>query len=360
MNLLEQHAQLSARAMDLIESAAGMGVAALCRLGYDVPAAKQLVRLATTYCDPASSPRKQKVARELARQNGHTMNTLLLVEKHVKALVNKANAWRLRKDLCGHDADYHALNQFAKQQVEFYNGPQEVKPARTQASVSNPSEQLDRTLHLTGPEHRVASLVDRARAYAKANDVSFAEALFCLFERGGGSTTLRTPAVIISIKDLARVYSHDGSEVILSLTDGSRMTGSDFIASVFADSGFTMLVDPIEGPVNLYRTQRFASEKQRIMAGLENPVCAWPGCGRGADSCQVNHNDAWQYGGNTNIDNLATCCAYHNGINDDEQTGRRRGYLTRSEGEIRRVPPGTSPPERNEHPTARGGAMRIV
>ncbi len=39
---------------------------------------------------------------------------------------------------------------------------------------------------------------------------------------------------------------------------------------------YATLVHPHEGPVNLYLTKRFANRKQRLMAGAENPTCAWP------------------------------------------------------------------------------------
>ncbi|WIM67976.1 HNH endonuclease signature motif containing protein [Corynebacterium breve] len=96
------------------------------------------------------------------------------------------------------------------------------------------------------------------------------------------------------------------------------------------------------------------------MASLENPVCSWPGCGVGAEYCQINHNQAWSAGGETNIDNLATVCRFHNGRNDDDRGSPRYGYLDRIDGHVQHVPPFRGPPKKNSHPVAQGGAMRIV
>ncbi|WIM66841.1 HNH endonuclease signature motif containing protein [Corynebacterium breve] len=352
MNILQTHASLGARAMELLTAASGMSVSELCRMGFDVVAAKQLARLAEVYFAPTKSTRKQAQAQESARRNGHTLNTLELIERHVKRLRKKSDAWRLRLSLCQRDPDIYALRQHAKQEVERLNGPEKPAEARTEAHVSNPSSRLDRTIHLTGPEHKIAAIVDRADEYAKEHSITRAEALLALFGTGGGTRV--TPALIISLGDAQAVA--DGDDVVLSLTNGSRMSGKDFVQAALTAHGLAMLVDPVRGPVNLYRTSRFASAKQRTMASLENPVCAWPGCGKGADSCQINHNMAWKHGGQTNIDNLSTACSFHNGINDDNRAGP---HLDRRNGQIRRIPR-AGPPELNDHPTARGGAMRII
>ncbi|MDU7512557.1 MAG: HNH endonuclease signature motif containing protein, partial [Corynebacterium sp.] len=100
------------------------------------------------------------------------------------------------------------------------------------------------------------------------------------------------------------------------------------------------LVHPYEGAVNLYRTERMASEKQRLMAAAENPVCPWPACNYPADKCQVHHLQAWRHGGETNMSNLATCCPYHNGVNDDDPNAPPvRGRLVRRRGRVVWQPP---------------------
>ena len=104
--------------------------------------------------------------------------------------------------------------------------------------------------------------------------------------------------------------------------------------------GLITLVHPFEGAVNLYRTERMANEKQRLMAAAENPVCPWAECNYPADKCQVHHLQAWRHGGDTNMANLATCCPYHNGVNDDDPNAPPvRGRLVRRRGRVVWQPP---------------------
>ena len=59
-----------------------------------------------------------------------------------------------------------------------------------------------------------------------------------------------------------------------------------------------------------------------------------------ADECQIHHLDPWLHGGLTNIANLSTACAYHNGANDDDPNAPPlRGRLARENGQIRWQPP---------------------
>ena len=118
------------------------------------------------------------------------------------------------------------------------------------------------------------------------------------------------------------------------------MTGAELVQRAFTEHGYVTLIHPVEGPVNLYRTSRFASAKQRLMAAAENPVCPWPECRYPADECQVHHLNAWKNGGETNSRNLTIACPYHNGVNDDDPNAPPlRGHLARVNGTIRWLPP---------------------
>jgi len=140
---------------------------------------------------------------------------------------------------------------------------------------------------------------------------------------------------IVPLEKFIRIRDGHGDDVQLDLTNGATMSGTEYLRRVLNDAGYSApgpsgngsgdgetgyvtLVHPVEGPVNLYRTARVATDKQRMMAAAENPRCAWPGCNQPADLSQVHHLTAWSRGGETNMNNLVVCCAYHNGINDDD------------------------------------------
>ena len=116
-----------------------------------------------------------------------------------------------------------------------------------------------------------------------------------------------------------------------------------------------MLVDRVKGPVELLRTQRLASEKQRIMAIGEQPTCAWDSCLCGADYAQIHHITEWRNGGETNPENLTPLCEYHNAINGLPGRGR----IVRENGGIKWQPPGPRDPREPVHPHRALRAQRL-
>ena len=102
------------------------------------------------------------------------------------------------------------------------------------------------------------------------------------------------------------------------------------------DGDYITLIAPEQGPVNLYRVRRLASRKQRRMLEAETTRCSWPGCGRPANECQVHHLQEFAKGGETNPENMALLCAYHNGVNGQHGRGR----MARVSGRVTWLPPG--------------------
>ena len=145
--------------------------------------------------------------------------------------------------------------------------------------------------------------------------------------------------VIITLDQFTDILNDNGDDVLLKMTNGATITGTELVTRMLADIGLVTLVHPVEGPINLYRLSRFANDKQRLMAMAENPTCPWDGCHHPADTAQIHHLKAWKNGGNTNPKNLTVACPYHNGINDDDPSKPRRGRLERVNGKVRRIPP---------------------
>lgn len=122
---------------------------------------------------------------------------------------------------------------------------------------------------------------------------------------------------------------------------GSEVSGADVVAAgvggtELKDGDYITLISPEQGPVNLYRVRRLASRKQRRMLEAETTRCSWPGCGRPANECQVHHLQEFAKGGETNPENMALLCAYHNGVNGQHGRGR----MARVSGRVTWLPPG--------------------
>lgn len=138
------------------------------------------------------------------------------------------------------------------------------------------------------------------------------------------------------------------------------MTGAEYLNSTVATSANELeaaVFHPQHGAVNLYRTQRLANDKQRALARAVTPGCPVPGCRHAADSCEIHHITAWQHGGETNIDNLAPLCRYHNRVNDDDPQRARRGRVELVDAQpLWHSPRGYAAP----NPVHRPGAMKLL
>lgn len=81
---------------------------------------------------------------------------------------------------------------------------------------------------------------------------------------------------------------------------------------------FVLTVDGARSlPLNLYRTDRFASLAQKITLLAVQGVCAWTGCTAPLSQTEIHHVVSWLRGGDTNIDNLAALCRTHHRCNND-------------------------------------------
>lgn len=355
MGLLDALTRLLERGIDLLAAVVGLSVHEVADTGLAPSTAREWLRLAEVYFGPAASPRKQADAVAAARGNGHSVQTLALIERSARQ-VPEAARWTLRRDLCRVTGSYRDVQAAANRLVEKLRD--EEAPIPCSLTVGRRPKHRQATLRITGPEHEILGLSAQLSSSGPAG--RYREFLGRV--RAGGSfpePTVVTNA-IIGIDDLDKILRGEGEEIEFSLTNGARMTGAEYVTARHAEYMNSVLAVPMEGLVNVYRHERLANEKQRLMAALENPVCPWPGCTEPADSCQIHHIDAWRRGGQTNAANLCTVCGYHNGVNDDEPSHPRRGRLVRYRGEVFWSPPGGGPLRRNENPAARLGAMRLV
>ena len=236
-------------------------------------------------------------------------------------------------ELCRTAADTDEMEKLARKKLRELNPPAPPRPGvRIRRRKHAPW-----TLAITGPSSLIADLESSLDEEAPLDSVAE------LFSPSGASPAARptiTTNAILTLDELDRIIDGDGEEITIQLTNGARLTGAELVSRTLAERGLITLVHPYEGAVNLYRTERMASEKQRLMAAAENPVCPWAECNYPADKCQVHHLQAWRHGGDTNMANLATCCPYHNGVNDDDPNAPPvRGRLVRRRGRVVWQPP---------------------
>lgn len=282
------------------------------KTGLPIHHVRNYLAVAKVYFGPATSRKKQRLATEAARAAKHSLHTLEMLEKHIKK-VPRRQQWALRLQLARTPGTYETLRDVAKKKVEALTAGK--KPARKPTIAFSADRS---TMHVTGNPHDIADLeavLRRDLDPAQPAGPQMAEKYFDLIREGGVAHAAPTPIIQITLEEHARLIRDDGDEdVDVQLTNGTTMTGAEYVAAQF-DQVEAVLVDRVRGPVDLYRTQRFASNKQRRMLQAVQHECCWDDCHVPSDYAQVHHVDDYATGGFTNVDRMMMLCKYHNGVN---------------------------------------------
>ena len=338
--------------------------------------ARKYVKLADVLFGPTDSPRVQRDAVALAEQRELSIEYLEIVDKHAKKLKTRGAAWKLRAELIAYEGTLDEVDEHGKQRVTEEGGD---KPKQRGVRVGRAVDGL-RTISITDTQRRITDLEKTLDAAVKDDDQPRSEALlepFWDLVEGGGTGIIKPEyrtVIAIGLDDFAKVSCGKGEEVIVALSDGTTMTGAEFINAAMegalGDKLYVGLFHPTSGPVNLYEA-RFASDKLRTLAMAENLVCPWPECNVPADRCQVHHIDAHKNGGHTKPSNLTMLCKYHNGVNDDGGPRKKhgpgrfkpgktsRGRMRRRRGKVRLQTPGGKLLG-NSHHLSSMGAMDLI
>src|SRR5690625_4036149 len=340
--------------------------------------ARKYTRLADVLFGPADSPKVQRDSVALAEARQLSLEYLEMVNKHAKKLKKRGAAWKLRAELIAFEGTFEEVEAYAKKRVTEQGG--DTKKQRG-VRVGRVIDGL-RTISITDTQRRITDLEKTLDAAIKDDDQPRSEALlepFWNLVEGGGTGLIKPEyrtVIAIGLDDFAKVSCGKGEDVVVALSDGTTMTGAEFINAAMegslGDKLYVGLFHPTAGPVNLYEA-RFASEKLRTLAMAENLVCPWPDCNVPADRCQVHHIDAHKHGGHTKPSNLTMLCKHHNGVNNDDPDGQRnkhrlgkpkrgkpnRGRMRRHRGKVRLHTPGGKLVG-NTHHVSSMGAMNLI
>lgn len=331
---------------------------------FDPDDAASLHRLANIYYGhtPYTGYQRQAIAAATTQQ--HSIGDLLRIEHHTRRLRDSRHVWNLRTHLCGvpgTDIDTEATAKL--KELLPAPAPKRLGITHYRGKDGNPD-----TLIYRGPSLEVTRLRDFLDHPDATTTGAPAESFLPPHATGSTPAVTRTtstgtaghryalgdsrnttpeaaPHIILTLDDVIALQHNntdsngtDGdtsdNDVILTLTNGARITGAEWAAIKLHEIGFVTLLHPVEGPVNLYRTSRFPNMKQRLMAAAEHPLCAWPGCRQAASRSQIHHLTAWKHGGQTNAKNLTVLCAYHNGINNDDPAGHVSAEDTQTAPEL--------------------------
>ena len=302
---------------------------------------REWTKLHAVYYGKTTFTRKQTDAITVARSTQKSLDQLVYIESSLVGVKDPGQKWDLRLALLSIPGDYKTLQRRAKTIV-----PEVDTPAPTPTMGFGRSRGGMRRLDAMGTEHDMAAieyaLRQRVTGDGPAGPQMYETFMTMLGLRPSeDNEATPTPAVapavprppiLVPLPDYITIIGGDGDDTILGLTDGTTITGADYLAQHYGDQLEVALFHPQEGAVNLYDTQRFANRKQRDLARATMPTCPVPECRHAADNCQVHHIRAWSKGGHTNMDNLAMLCRYHNHTNDDDPAHAYRGRVENIRG----------------------------
>jgi hypothetical protein len=142
------------------------------------------------------------------------------------------------------------------------------------------------------------------------------------------------PAVVVTVPALTLLGTDDEPATLdgygpIDLDTARRLAGE-------ATSWIRVLTRPVTGvPLALDRTRYRVPTALRRWLGITSPTCIFPGCGRAARDCDLDHLRAWAEGGPTDDDNLAPECRHHHRVRHETRWSPKED----SGGETRWVSP---------------------
>ena len=308
------------------------------------------------YFGPTRFTRKQAQAVRVAQSTGKSLDQLVLIENQLKAVSDPSEKWRWRLVLLSVRGNYETLKRRAKDIVPVVDAPAPESTVRFSKTRKG-----KRSFTATGNERDIAALEYALRQGLdprRPAGPQMWEVLTGILKGGGGiNDAVPRPLVVVALDEHVKILAGQGDETVVGLSDGTTMTGAEYLARFCGQDLEVALFHPQAGPVNLYTGHRFANQKQRDLARATLTTCPVPGCRHAADNCEVHHVTPWARGGLTNMDNLSVLCRYHNRTNDDDPAHQHRGRIQIRGGTPIWVSPRGTPVVNTTH---QYGAMHLL
>src|SRR5699024_6679866 len=153
------------------------------------------------------------------------------VEKHARKLKKRGAAWRLRAELIAFEGTYEEVEAHPKKRVTEEGGDTKKKPGVRLGRVVDGL----RTISITDTQRRITDLEKTLDAGIKHDDQPRSAALlepFWDLVEGTGTGLIKPEyrtVIAIGLDDFAKVSCGKGEDVVVALSDGTTMTGAEFI-----------------------------------------------------------------------------------------------------------------------------------
>jgi hypothetical protein len=116
----------------------------------------------------------------------------------------------------------------------------------------------------------------------------------------------------------------------ISGTPGTRLRADAGVRTLYA--ALVDSLDPIldeltrvDETLSVGRQSYHPPKHLRTVLALDDETCRFPGCGRRANRCELDHTVAWAHGGQTSHANLAHLCSKHHHLKHESRWSVKPG-----------------------------------
>ena len=118
------------------------------------------------------------------------------------------------------------------------------------------------------------------------------------------SSKHRARPVILALTEMSVLWDQLRVRGWCQLDDGTRLTANQIRRLACEADILPMVLDDHGVALDVGRTVRLATYRQRLALRAMHPTCAAESCDVDFDWCEIHHLRPWEHGGHTNLDNL--------------------------------------------------------
>lgn len=133
---------------------------------------------------------------------------------------------------------------------------------------------------------------------------------------GTGAPSVR---VLVTARDLALGGGSGSLEPVVGQPSGTVVTLPTVQRLLCGGTQTPILIGSTGQPLDVGRSQRLFTVRQRIALAARDGGCRWPGCERPPSWCEAHHVDEWKRdGGRTDVDAGILLCRHHHLLLHDQ------------------------------------------
>lgn len=157
---------------------------------------------------------------------------------------------------------------------------------------------------------------------------------------GSGAPSVR---VLVTARDLTTGSGSGSLEAAIGQAQGA-VVALPTVQRLFCGGTQTpILIGSTGQPLDVGRSQRLFTARQRVALAARDGGCRWPGCERPPSWCEAHHIDHWQRdGGATDVDVGVLLCRHHHLLLHDHQWSIQRAERS---PDYELVPPASVDPQ---------------